>query len=322
MTTPTGAGGGASGLGPSSGKQSLDDVVQQKLSSASIMANSGGNFFSGDAYSRYRVYLGHLAGPVGVLPPGGGTGYVPIGAISDTRPNATGYTDYQSAVLAPTQWDDNQLREFVNKGIINKIPGFDVGMGLPQIQSAWQNMVQASILFNQGLKPGQKPWSPMDVMDTWSNQKGKFGTKRDGDWIYDVATGERIKYVGPTSKTTTSKSIDLSSPEQAQALITQVLREALGRAPSTKELAKFRSTIAGYEKANPTITTTTQQLSPNLATGQVDVTSQSSTTSGGVTDAARAALVQEPTMETKEYGKYQAGTTYFNALMQMIGGGG
>lgn len=321
MTTPTGAGGGASGLGPSSGKQSLDEVFKQSLGSASLQANSGGNFFANDPYSRNKVYLGHMAGPVGVIPSGATPGYVPLGAISDTRSNTTGYTDYQTAVLAPTQWDDRQLREFVNKGIVNKIPGFEVGMGLPQIQGAWQEMVRASILFNQGLKQGQKPWSPMDVMDTWSNQKGKYGTQRQGDWIFDVATGERIKYVGPTSKTTTSKSIDLSSPEEAQALVTQVLREALGRAPSAKELAKFRSTIAGYEKANPTVTTTTQQLSPDLSTGQVDVTSQSSTTTGGVTDAARAALVQEPTVETKEYGKYQAGTTYFNALMQMIGSG-
>jgi hypothetical protein len=316
MTTPSlfeSLGGGKinpNPLGTIPGTKSLDSLMKQGIAEASSAANNPtNNFFSNDPYSQYKVFLGADIGPIGVVPK------------SQLGYGMTGYTDYQSAVLAPTSWDANKLREFVNKGIVNKIPGFEVGMGMPQIQSAWQDMVRSSVLFNLGIKGNQKPWTPMDVMDSWSSQKGKYGTQRQGDWVFDVATGERIKYVGPTSKTTTSKQIDLSSPEEAQALVTQVLQQALGRAPTPKELAKFRSTISGYEKANPTVTTTTQQLSPDLSTGQVDVTSQSSTTAGGVSDAARAALVQNPTVETKEYGKYQAGTTYYNALMQMIGGG-
>lgn len=284
------------GIGMSS---PLDTMIQQSIQSASSAANSGGatDFFANDAYNQYQVYIG------------GGKG------------RQANYATYQDAILAPTRWwTQDQLREFVNKGIVNKVPGFEVGMGMPQIQSAWQNLVQSSILFNQGLKEGQKPWSPDDVMDSWSNTKGKYGTQRQGDWVFDVATGERIKYVGPTSRTTTNKQVDLSSPEEVQALVTQVLREALGRAPNAKELAKFKATIAGYEKANPEVTTTTQQLTPNLSTGEVNVTSQSSTTSGGVSDAARAALVQDPTMNTDEYGKFQGGTTYFNALLAMVGG--
>ena len=229
------------------------------------------------------------------------------------------YLSYQDAALAPTTWDQKQLSQFVNSGIIHKITGFSPGMGMPQIQAAWQSMVDASVLFNSNLKDGQSPWSPQDVMDTWSDNKGKFGTMVKDGWKYDVATGERIAYMGPKTKTTTSTNIDLSSAEQVQAIATSALQQALGRNPNAKELAQFKSTIAGFERANPTRTTTTQTLTPDLATGTVDVSNQSSTTTGGVTDAARAQLIQNQEQGTPEYNKYQQGN-YFQMLMGMLGG--
>jgi len=225
---------------------------------------------------------------------------------------------YDQAQALPATWSQKEVREFVNKGILQKVPGFDVNMGLPEVQAAWGRLVDASAIFNAG--GGGKKWTPWDVLDTYANQKGKYGTVTKGDWVFDVATGERIKYVGKTTKTSTKKDFNLSSPEDVKALTTQVLRELLGRAPNDKELAQFKASINGYEKANPTVTTTTQQLSPDLATGNLNVTDESSTTSGGVSDAARASLVQSPTEGTKEYGKYQAATTYYDALMQMVGG--
>lgn len=250
------------------------------------------------------------------------------GGMPYAQARTHGYTDkdllvsFDQARVAPLGWSQGQLKQFVNQGIMNKIPGFDVNMGMPEIQAAWERLVQSSQLFNsQVAGPQDKMWTPFDVMNSYANSKGKFGTVQKGDWVFDVATGERIKYVGKTTRTTTSKQLDLSSPEEVQALVTQVLREALGRAPNAQELARFKATITGYEKENPEVTTTVQQLSPDLATGEVNVTSQSSTTTGGVSDVARAALVSEPTMETKEYGKYQAATTYWGAMMQMIAGG-
>ena len=283
----------------------LDSIMSQGLSGASAATNQpSGGLFDNDPYNQYQVYIG-------------GKG------------REANYTPYSDAILAPTRWwTPDQLKQFVNKGILNKVPGFEVGMGMPQIQSAWQNLVQSSILFNQNLKQGEKAWTPDDVMDSWSNTKGKYGTQRQGDWVFDVATGERIQYVGPKSKTSKSTSVNLSSPEEMQALVTQTLQQALGRAPTAKELAKFKSTISGYESAHPETTTTTTTLSDeDIARAQAsggDVWSQagqqSSTTSGGTSDAARVALVQDPTMNTPEYAKYQGGTTYFNALLSLVGG--
>lgn len=291
----------------------LSSLMSQKLGQASSMANSGGNFFATDPLNQYPVFLGQRVGPIGVLPKS-------MLATGQGAAGQPGWSDYQSAILAPTQWDQKQLSEFVNKGILNKIPGFDVGMGLPQIQGAWAEMVKASIMYNQNLKPGQKPWSPDDVMDTWSNQKGKYGTQRKGDWVYDVATGERIEYVGPKTKTVTSEDFDFTSAEDAQVIITQALQKALGRNPTANELAQFKSTISGYEAEHPKVTTTTQTLTPNLETGEVTASDQSSTTTGGASVEALAGLVSTPVQQTKEYGKYQS-ANYFNMLMQMIGGG-
>lgn len=232
--------------------------------------------------------------------------------------------DYETARILPTTWSPSRLKEFVNKGIMYGIPGFDVGMGMPEIVSAWEELTNASALWSTA----GKKWTPFDVMETYGGKGQKFGTMTKGDWVYDVATGERLKYVGKTTRTSKSEQVNLSSPEEAQALITQTLREALGRAPNAEELAKFKASISGYEKASPQVTTVTETATPeSIAAAQAsggDVfagANQQSTTSGGVSDAARAALITAPTEKTKEYGKYQAGTTYWDAMMQMIGGG-
>ncbi len=260
------------------------------------------------------VYIGDMGRPAGLQ-----------GPFGDSQPYSVAYAQ---ALIAPRDWSASQLKEFVNTGIINKVPGFEAGMGLPEVLSAWERLIDTSHKLNAGLADDAKKWTPMDVLKTYANDKGSQGTRREGDWIYDVATGERIKYVGKTSRTQKSSNVDLSSAEEVQAIATQALRETLGRAPTAKELAQFKSTIAGFEKANPTVTTTTQTITPEMIAeaqksgGDVWTTATTeSTTSGGVTDAARAQLITDPTMETKEYGKYQSGTTYFNALLALTGGG-
>ena len=231
---------------------------------------------------------------------------------------------YDQAKGLPAQWiqtDPDMLKKLVNKGIINKVPGFDVGMGLPEIMSAWDDLVQASFAANQAGGANGKQWTPWDILDTYSSNKNKYGTVKKGDWEYDVATGERIRYIGQTSKTTTSKSVNLSSLEDVQALTTQVLTQALGRAPTANELAQYKSTINGAQAKNPTVTTTTSQLSGDVATGNVETTAQNSITSGGFSNDAAAQMVQDQAKKGPEYGKYQSGTTYYNALMQMLTGG-
>lgn len=221
---------------------------------------------------------------------------------------------YGEAKLIPLSWGQKEIQKFVNTGILRKLPGFDTNMGMPEIVAQWDRLIQSADAF--GKQSGGKNWTPWDVMDTYSNEKGNFGVVRRGDWEYDATTGEKIRYVGPRSKTRTDKQVNLSSVEDVKALTTQMLTELLGRAPSTKEVAQYRSSINAMERAAPQVTKTTETIGE---TGEV--TGSSAVTSGGVSQAAMAGQVTEGAKEGPEYGKYQAATTYWDAMMQMIAGG-
>jgi hypothetical protein len=221
---------------------------------------------------------------------------------------------YSEARLMPLSWGQAEIQKFVNTGILRKLPGFDTSMGMPEIVDQWDRLIQAADVF--GKQAGGKNWTPWDVMNTYSNEKGNFGVQRRGDWEYDVSTGEKVRYVGPRSKTRTDRQVNLSSAADVKALTTQMLTELLGRAPSSKEVAQYRSSINAMEEAAPQITKTTDTISD-----MGEVTGSSSVTSGGVSTEAMAGAVTEGAKEGPEFGKYQAATTYWNAMMQMISGG-
>jgi hypothetical protein len=233
----------------------------------------------------------------------------PTGATKGGRGNE--YLDYANASTIPLSWSDKQKRDFISKGILYKMPGFNADMGMPEIVDAWGDIVDKAIaLSTQGAN-----WSPEDVINSYANDNKNFGTVKRGDWLYDAASGEKVKYVGPRTKTTTDTRVNLSSAEDVKAITTSMLTELLGRAPTPKELAQYRSTITGYEEKNPEVSTTTSHLDD-----QGEVTKQDTKTSGGVTDAARQSLITEQATQGPEYGKYQSATTYYNAMMQMLGG--
>jgi hypothetical protein len=278
----------------------------------SLMQSPGGT-----AGGTGMVYLGATAKPKGGGSPQGpyAPGYTPK---YQNKPGLLDYTGsnevpYEQARNMPLSWSEKEKREFINKGILYKMPGFNPDMGMPEIMDQWDNLSQMSQAW--GAK-GQK-WSPWDIMDSYKTDGKGYGTRKsaDGDWLVDTATGDRVKYIGPKSKTTTDKRINLSSPEDVKALTSQMLAELLGRAPTAGELAQYRASINSAEKATPEIVKTTQNLND-----MGEVISSESTTSGGVSEAARAGLISEETKGTDEYGKFQGGTTYMNALMQMLGG--
>jgi len=299
-SNPYGVGGGAS----------IASQYGVSISGGAITASAGGAAGAGT-----QIFMGtkKRSGTMQEIGPDGRRITVPTTGTEDE------YISADEAYALPAIWareDPKKLRDFVNKGIIAKIPGFDPDMGLPEIMDSWKAMVDASSELGSR---GQK-WTPWDIMDTYGNTKGKFGTERRGDFVYDVATNQAVKYVGPTSKTTKQSNVNLSSAEDVKAIAMQALREALGRAPTTEEVAKFKTTINQLERSSPEVTTTTSQLKPNLATGEVETVSQSSTTSGGVSQAAIQETISGAVQGTDEAGKYQAGTTYFNALMGLLGG--
>ncbi len=225
----------------------------------------------------------------------------------------------EEARQEPLRWfqnDPETLQKFVNSGVLNKVPGFDVGMGIPEVMAAWDKLLEQSWMMNKYSPEGAQKYTPWDVLNSYSNNANKFGTIRRGDWEYDVATGEKVKYVGPKSKTQTSKRIDLSSPEDVRAIATNALAQLLGRAPTQEELGKFKASINSLEEKNPLMATTTETLND-----MGEVVNTETKQSGGLSAEARALAVSDQAKAGPEYGKFQSGTTYWGALMQMMGGG-
>lgn len=118
----------------------------------------------------------------------------------------------------------------------------------------------------------------------------------------------------PRSVTQTSTSYDMSTQQDAHAIFMQAAQSLLGRDPTKSEVATFRRAVNAYEKANPTVTTATTNYMGD------EVTGQTSTTTGGVKDSARSLMAMEDVKADPEFGAYQASTTYFDAMMEMIGG--
>lgn len=305
MSTPTSPGMGGSVTQP----KTIDQIRQD--------AQNSGNIAMAGPYAPVSLDIGTGTGkPIGdSLIYGANVGGATYGHGLGVE---TGNMTYAQARLLPATWAESnpdELKRLVNTGILNKAPGFQAGMGMGDILSAWDDLVQTAWNINQR-SGGQKKWTPWDVLNTYGNPKGSYGTVRKGDWLYDAATGDKIKYVGPKSKTTTQTSVNLSSAEDVKALTTSVLTQALGRAPTAAEVAQYKATINAQENANPNVTTTTSTLDD-----QGETVAQSSKTTGGFSQAAAQQVVQDQAQKQPEYGKYQSGTTYWNALMSMLTGG-
>lgn len=118
----------------------------------------------------------------------------------------------------------------------------------------------------------------------------------------------------PRSVTQTSKNFDLSTEGDARAIFYTAAQQLLGRDPTKAEAKNFQAALNKMERANPTVTTTTSNY-----LGQ-DLQSQESTTTGGVKEGARQMEAMDQAKAQPEYGAYQAATTYFDAMMDMIGG--
>jgi len=186
-------------------------------------------------------------------------------------------------------WDDKTKNKFLTQ--LN-LAGYDTqSMKDSQIAQLWGNYAaQAAQYYAQG-----KKLTPWDILAKDREQREAYMNT-------------------PRSVTQTSTSYDMSTREDAHAIFLQSAQSLLGRDPTKAEITAFQKALNAYEKANPTTTTTTTNYMGDTVTGQ------SSTTKGGVKEGARQLMAMEDIKKDPEYGAYQAATTYFDAMMEMIGG--
>jgi hypothetical protein len=99
---------------------------------------------------------------------------------------------------------------------------------------------------------------------------------------------------------------------------TKLFQDLMGRDPGQGELGSFGSALTQAEQANPVVATTTTQY--DMDTGQA--ISSDTSSSGGVSADGKAYIGEQQIKKTKEYGAYQAATTYENALESLVFGSG
>lgn len=184
-------------------------------------------------------------------------------------------------------WDNGQKNKFVTQ---LALAGYDVeNMRDAQLAQLWGGYVQqAAQYYSNG-----KKLTPWDMLAKDRQQREAYMNT-------------------PRSETTTSTSTDLSTFEDARAIMYEVAKSLLGRAPTKAESKQIQSVLNSYEKANPTVTTTTTNYLGDTVTGQ------ESNTSGGVRAETRQLLAMDEAKKDPEYGAYQAATNGMNWLQELI----
>ncbi len=191
------------------------------------------------------------------------------------------------ATEAYYKWDTKTRNKFLSQ--LN-LAGYDTSqLKDDQVAALWGGYVEAAAKYYAA---GQAI-SPWDIM-------AKDRAQREA--------------AGPKTVTQTSTSYDMSTQQDAHAIFLQAAQSLLGRDPTKSEITAFRTALNAYEKANPTVTKAT------TTTQGGEVTSQNSTTSGGVSADSKSLMAMEDIKRDPEYGAYQAATTYFDAMMAEIGG--
>lgn len=213
-------------------------------------------------------------------------------------------------------WSAKKQSDFVSAGVLAGL--IKLGSGPMEGASLWKKLVDEAANYGAA---GQKV-TPFDLLATYAKASGGANAwKSMGVWQVNTVTGER-KYVGPGTylgngrAQQTDTRVDLTDPDTAKAVATKLFQDMMGRDPGAGELTKFASALHTAEENNPVVATTTTQY--NMDTGQP--LSSSTTSSGGVSAEGKAYLGEQQIKGKKEYGAYQAATTYQNALESLVFG--
>lgn len=123
---------------------------------------------------------------------------------------------------------------------------------------------------------------------------------------------------GPTTKTTTSSTVTLSSSGDANAVLRSAMRSLLGRAPNSREVRRFKRELNAAERANPTLTTSTVEGSNDPNFGP---TEKSRFTEGGIDEADMTTLATNEVNEENGVERNRFGVMdYMSAFEEAIGG--
>jgi len=159
-------------------------------------------------------------------------------------------------------------------------------------------------------------WTDQQLASAWANAvrtaadvyaAGKSMTPFDIVALMGQAPGGGGEGTGP--RTVVNKQINITTPQEARAILRQVLAAAVGRDVSESELDDFQAQLNQAQRANPSVTTT------HYGAGGAQV---SSTTTGGVNPQVFAQDFADREFGTEE-GDYQVATEFMPELFESLG---
>jgi len=233
--------------------------------------------------------------------------------LTDTRPDLSPHwATVQQAKDFFGSWTQKQVADFTAMGVL--AGQLKPGDGYLEAGLLWDKLVSAAARFGS---QGQQI-SPLDILRTYtSNQQsaGNWVTSKDGLFQTNALTGVR-RYIGPTFRTTSATSVNLTDPATAKAVATSVFQQLLGRDPLPGELTAYSSALTQAEQANPTVITTTNQYDDQ---GNVIATTKQDQ-KGGYSADAQKFLAEQQAKAKPEFGATQTATTYENAFESAVFG--
>jgi hypothetical protein len=269
-----------------------------------LLAAGGGAKDSG------KVYMGK--GYAGAYGPHGGSGSVAPDKGTDL------WVSKQEAEQDFYNWNQKKQSDFVSTGILSGM--LKLGDGPLEGAKLWKKLVDEAANYGAA----DKKVTPFDLMASYVQSAGGVNAwKNAGVWQINTVTGER-KYVGPGTYLGNGKAqqtdtrVDLTDPDTAKAVASKLFQDLMGRDPGAGELASFANALHTAEQNSPVVQTTTTQY--DMDTGQP--LSSSTQSSGGVTAQGQQYIGEQQIKGKKEYGAYQAATTYQNALESLVFGSG
>jgi hypothetical protein len=272
-----------------------------------LVAGSGGSGLGG------QVYMGSQRITTGGQDKGSGQSLPRGKSIYGTKDI---WVSESEAASDYYNWDPKKQGDFVAQGILSGM--LKLGDGPMEGATLWKKLVKEAS--NYGAV-GKKV-SPMDLMASYVKASGGANAWRSaGVFEINTVTGER-RYVGPGTylgggkASQTDTRVDLTDPDTAHAISTRMFQDLMGRDPGHGELGAFASALHQAEQNNPVVSTTTTQY--NLDTGQP--ISSDTSSSGGVSAEGKQYLEEQKIKKSKEYGAYQAATTYENAFENLVFG--
>jgi hypothetical protein len=213
-------------------------------------------------------------------------------------------------------WSAKKQGDFISKGILaGRLP---LGAGLQEGAADWKKLVSLAAQFGSA---GKKV-TPWDILATYVGASGGGNAwTQQGVWEINTQTGQRRykgpgKYLGNGQALETSSRVDLTDPDTAKAVATKLFQDMMGRDPGAGELGNFASALHSAEQNSPVVANTTTTY--DMDTGQA--LSSSTASSGGVSAEGKAYLGEQQVKKKKEYGAFQAATTYQNALESLVFG--